>query len=78
MTEVRRIAVMGATGRAANHSSTLLIADANLGRQGRGVIDALLFTKGSIEYTVRPMTRSLKSKLAQRFAFDYPQLSLVQ
>ncbi|KAE8443294.1 hypothetical protein EG329_002010 [Mollisiaceae sp. DMI_Dod_QoI] len=48
------------------------------GRQGRGVVDALLFTIGDIEYRVRPLTRSLTSKLAQRFAYDYPQLSLVQ
>ncbi len=41
-------------------------------------MDALLFTIGDIEYRVRPLTRSLTSKLAQRFAYDYPQLSLVQ
>ncbi|KAH6664298.1 hypothetical protein B0J14DRAFT_493950, partial [Halenospora varia] len=48
------------------------------GRQGRGVVDALLFTIGNIQYHVRPLTRSLTSKLAWRFAHDYPQLSLMQ
>jgi len=48
------------------------------GRQGRGVVDALLFNKGEIEYHVRPLTRSLTSKLAKRFEYDYPQLSLMQ
>ncbi|KAH7319292.1 hypothetical protein BKA65DRAFT_541414 [Rhexocercosporidium sp. MPI-PUGE-AT-0058] len=48
------------------------------GRQGRGVVDALLFTKGDIEYHVRPLTRSLTSALAQRFTRDYPQLTLEQ
>jgi hypothetical protein len=42
------------------------------------VVDALLFNKGDIEYHVRPLTRSLTSKLAQRFAYKYPQLSLMQ
>jgi len=48
------------------------------GRQGRGVVDALLFNKGDIEYRVRPLTRSTTSKLAQRFVDNYPQLSLIQ
>ncbi|CZR69433.1 uncharacterized protein PAC_19333 [Phialocephala subalpina] len=48
------------------------------GRQGRGVVDALLFNKGDIEYQVRPLTSSLTSKLAQRFSYDYPQLTLMQ
>lgn len=61
MVEVRKIAVIGATGR-----------------QGRGVVDALLYTGGSIHYEVRPMTRSLSSKLAQAFSRDYPQLDLLQ
>jgi hypothetical protein len=54
------------------------MVNTNIGRQGRGVIDALLFNKGDIEYRVRPLTRSLTSKLAKRFEHDYPQLSLVQ
>lgn len=42
------------------------------------MIDALLYTKGGIHYEVRPLTRSLKTKAAQAFARDYPELSLVQ
>lgn len=42
------------------------------------MVDALLFTKGDIEYQVRPLTRSLRSKLAQRFSYDYPQLELMR
>jgi hypothetical protein len=37
-----------------------------------------LFNKGDIEYHVRPLTRSLTSKLARWFKYDYPQLSLMQ
>lgn len=48
------------------------------GRQGRGVVDALLFAEGPIKYVVRPMTRSVTHKLARRFSSDYPQLSLVK
>jgi hypothetical protein len=57
-----------------------LIANLPLGRQGRGVIEALLFTKDSmdIKYDVRPMTRSLTSKIAQDFKLDFRRLSLVQ
>ncbi|TVY22073.1 NmrA-like family domain-containing protein, partial [Lachnellula hyalina] len=66
MGEVRTIAVMGATGR-----------------QGRGVIEALqnISTKSiekQIQYAIRPMTRSLTSKLAREFELDFPHLSLVQ
>lgn len=42
------------------------------------MVDALSFTKGPIQYKVRPMTRSWTSKLAQAFIYDYPQLSLVK
>jgi len=35
-------------------------------------------TKHSIQYAIRPMTRSLTSKLARAFQRDFPQLSLVQ
>lgn len=69
---------MGATGTAVITFSCSSTFNKALGRQGRGVINALSFTKGSIEYKVRPMTRSLTSKLAQRFEHDYPQLSLVE
>jgi len=48
------------------------------GNQGRGVVDALRYTKGSIHYEVRPMSRSLSSELAKSFSLDYPELSLVQ
>jgi len=37
-----------------------------------------MFNKGDVEYHVRPLTRSLTSKLAKRFAYDYPQLSLLR
>jgi hypothetical protein len=53
-------------------------ADVIAGKQGRGVIDALLFCMGPVHYDVRPMSRSLTSKLAQRFTRDFPQLSLVK
>ena len=77
MVEIRTIAVMGATG---NYFDFTIIATTNavLGRQGRGVVDALTFNKGDVEYRVRPLTRSLTSKLARRFAYDYPHLSLLQ
>jgi hypothetical protein len=79
MGRVRTIAVMGATGEVLIF---FLFSTAYLpsGGQGRGVIEALLFTKDSMqnEYDVRPMTRSLTSKLAQDFKLDFPQLSLVQ
>ncbi|KAG4413153.1 hypothetical protein IFR04_013692, partial [Cadophora malorum] len=48
------------------------------GRQGRGVVDALTFNKGNIEYQVRPLTRSCTSKLAQNFERDYPSLKLTK
>jgi len=48
------------------------------GKQGRGVINALLFSIGSVQYKVRPLTRSVTSKAAQDFSRDYPQLSLVE
>ena len=54
-------------------------ADFNsIGVEGRGVVDALSFTIGSIQYDIRPMTRSLKGQLAQAFARDYPQLPLIE
>jgi NmrA-like family len=53
-------------------------ADFIAGKQGRGVIDALLFSMGPVQFDVRPMSRSLTSKLAQRFTQDFPQLSLVK
>lgn len=80
MIEIRTIAVMGATGRChlTAHFS-IPIANIILGRQGRGVVDALTSsTKGAIKYHVRPLTRFLTSKHAQEFAHDYPQLSLMQ
>ncbi|KAH9206320.1 hypothetical protein DL95DRAFT_469720 [Leptodontidium sp. 2 PMI_412] len=49
-----------------------------MGATGRGVIDALSFTKEDIEYRIRQLTRSRTSKLAQCFNYDWPQLSLVQ
>ncbi|KAH7381783.1 hypothetical protein BKA64DRAFT_213355 [Cadophora sp. MPI-SDFR-AT-0126] len=48
------------------------------GRQGRGIVDALTFNKGDIEYQVRPLTRSLTSKLARNFERDYPLLTLTK
>lgn len=78
MVEVRTIAVMGATGQVISLARQFQKLTAYPGRQGRGVVDALMFTKGDIEYHVRPLTRSLTSKIAQRFEYDYPQLTLVQ
>ncbi|TVY35738.1 NmrA-like family domain-containing protein, partial [Lachnellula occidentalis] len=65
MSQVRTIAVMGATGR-----------------QGRGVIEALQSSSTAkysteIQYAIRPMTRSLTSKLAREFELDFPHLPLV-
>jgi hypothetical protein len=78
MAEVKTIAVMGATGE--NYlfvhvsQSTAYVSP---GKQGRGVVNALSFAKGSVRYEIRPMTRSTTSKLAQAFSRDYPQLPLV-
>ena len=59
-------------------SSTSSIAKFLKGNQGQGVINALLFSMGPVEYDIRPITRSVTSKLAKDITRDYPQLSLVQ
>ena len=44
------------------------------------MVEALLFSmaKHPVQYEIRPMTRSLTSKLAKEFERDFPQLLLVQ
>ena len=42
------------------------------------MVDALTFNKGDIEYEVRPLTRSLTSRLAVNFERDYPLLKLTK
>ncbi len=42
------------------------------------MIDALLFSIGSVHYEVRVMTRSIASKAAQELKRDYPQVSLFE